>query len=282
MLNIQSHRAVFKPPLARRPGDALPELDGFLGTSGVRKCQPKHQVHQVDDFVASVQSIRPSTQQMSVAPPMPPRSLPGVVVAVSSRPPFVQHPWGMLREAIADGVGGHMPSPVSPRVCSRAQVFSVMAARVSGSSDALSSCQCGIFGHIEEAEQLKREILNKNVKPAESSWHSIVCDRHGLFVDVGAVKPSIGSAFARSQIRSMEQRGLRLVWTKFGTPEFMRGVGRSAQICSWKVVVICALHDGSLLWFEALVLDVDPSHPEGAGVTTLFSFAPIRLVELLL
>lgn len=92
---MDTSRAAFKFPVAqRRPGDALPELDGLLGIPVVRRCQPRpemfaQQLRQVGRH--PVPPSRSSAQQLSSAPPAPPRARPGAAAPVSSQPPFVQH-----------------------------------------------------------------------------------------------------------------------------------------------------------------------------------------------
>ena len=54
-----------------------------------------------------------------------------------------------------------------------------------------------------------------------------------------------------------------------------RGLGRGAQTCAWKVSATCALHDGSMLSFEAPVLDDDRSHSYTASVPPMCSLSQL-------
>ena len=90
----------------------------------------------------------------------------------------------------------------------------------------------------------------------------------GFFVDTGAVRPLAGAAFVESQVRDMESHGFQAIWYNLGKFEYVRGVGKGAQRCTRKVNIVGALHDGGLLAYEALVLDVEVC-PESAGVPPL-------------
>lgn len=56
----------------------------------------------------------------------------------------------------------------------------------------------------------------------------------GLFVDIGAVKPFVGSVFVKSQVD-----------------------GRGSQQCSEYVHLVGALHDGTFMGYSSPVLDED-------------------------
>merc|ERR1711860_328863 len=105
---------------------------------------------------------------------------------------------------------------------------------------------------------------------ASDAWTAITGRRKGLPCDTGAVKPLTGAAFVRSQVEDMEAQGFQAIWTKLPVPEFMRGVGRGAQQCTYKVDLVGALHTGELISYQAPVLDEDPMDASGDGVPPLW------------
>ena len=110
---------------------------------------------------------------------------------------------------------------------------------------------------------------------AQEMWHSITGRKKGLLVDTGAVKPLTGGAFVRSQIADMEAKGFQAIWTALAQPEFMRGVGRGSQKCSWKVDLVGALHTGELISYQAPVLDSEPDDPGADGVPPLYGLCQL-------
>ena len=90
-----------------------------------------------------------------------------------------------------------------------------------------------VWDHIDEHEALfeaicrpKRKIVNvagrNSIEP--ETWLA-QGSSPGLLVDTGAVRPLVGSAFARSHVKHMEQNGFKVVWRDLPEPQYMRGVG---------------------------------------------------------
>ena len=78
-------------------------------------------------------------------------------------------------------------------------------------------------------------------------------------------------AVGRIRIRSQPGPGDGASWFQ-GCLDQIRGSRvhawccQGCSTCSWKVSVICTLHDAPLFMFEAFVLEGGPSHPGGAIV----------------
>ena len=73
----------------------------------------------------------------------------------------------------------------------------------------------------------------------------------------------------------MESKGFAAIWTALAQPEYMRGVGRGSQKCSYKVDLVGALHTGEFISYQAPVLDSEFDDPAADGVPPLYALCQL-------
>ena len=124
---------------------------------------------------------------------------------------------------------------------------------------------------MDEQDELYRHVCRSSSSSSpESVWHAKSGGFLGFLVDIGAVRPLIGSALVRSQVAGMEKQGFKATWQYLLHPGSMGGIGRGSQQCSKFVHLIGALHDGKFIAYSSLVLGEGPSHPETAATPPLY------------
>ena len=176
-----------------------------------------------------------------VAPPSPPRLEVGLgnhataVGPAPARSKLVERSWVLLESVVRDGRATYVPAR-QPEIVSNNELLK----RATQSTARIYA----FFDHIIEQNALfdsicgggaAAERVQVRAHTQEEAWHALG-GTPGLLVDIGAVKPLIGSAFAKSQVRDMEKNGFKAVYRELAAPQYMRGVGKGSQCVRGQLV----------------------------------------------